>query len=99
MVSAQTVLARLKVRAASTQRCLFISVVSPWTMHVSVRKFFFGGIPYVDEIDSKIQGLAGEGMIAVNRDHVAGHGGHGHGARPLLRLGMHTHSDRDLVDP
>src|SRR5947209_5012452 len=97
-VSAQAVLARLKVRAASTQRCFFISVVSPWTMHVSVRKFFCSGIPYVHEIDIKIQVLAGERMITVNGNHVAGNGGYGHGARPLLRLGMQAHSDSDLVD-
>ena len=48
--------------------------MSPRAVHVSVRKFFFCGISYFDELDVEIQVLAGERMVAVDGHHVAGDG-------------------------
>src|SRR3569833_3949813 len=97
-VSAQLTLMRPQPSAASIQRA-FISVMSPRTVHVAVRKLFFGCIPDLDELDDEIQVYRCQRMDAIDGHHIAGDGCYGYGARALLRLGMQAHSDRNLVDP
>src|SRR6185437_6254687 len=68
-------------------------IVAAGAVHVPVRELLGRGGAHLGHFDLEVEVPAGERVIAVQRDHVAGHLRHRHGARPLLGLGVQPHAD------
>ena len=58
------------------------------SVHVAMRQLLLRRGAHVLDLDVEIEVLAGKGMIAVERHHVARYAGHSHGARAFLGLRM-----------
>ena len=46
-------------------------VVAAIAVHVAVQEFFASGFPDLGYFNREMQGLAGQCVIAIDRDHVA----------------------------
>ena len=69
-------------------------LVPAWAVGVSVRYFIFGGLTYLHNLDVKMDGFSGEGVVGIYLGTVAPRFDDGHGALAFtgIQLGQHARS-------
>src|SRR5690606_18283238 len=73
-------------------------VVATRAVHVTVRQLLGGGVAHVDHVDVEVQRLAGQRVVAVDRDLAILDLGDGDDLYARRGLGLETHPGLDLFD-
>lgn len=76
-----------------------LMVDTTFTVHMPVLQLIRARFPHIYNLDFKIQVLAGKRMISVDSHIITVNGNDRHGNRPMVGVGLETHSHLKIFNP